>query len=190
MRLLIVDTETGGLDPTVHSILSLGATAYPYASGETPEFSVLVKETPFVVEHGALGVNKIDLVEHAKKAVPPAEAWFKFLEWIDAHKDFERCYGKLVLGGHNTPFDIGFMRRLHRLSGDTRPFDTLFSHRFDDTMTIGRYLARCGHPIERFGLADLLKHFGLKNDAAHTALADARATAQLLGAMVELGKRG
>lgn len=186
-RLLVIDTETGGLDPAVHSILSLGATVYPYTPGD-PEFSVLVKETPFVVEHGALGVNKIDLVEHATKAEGPAAAWFKFIDFVQTTSNLERCFGKFVLAGHNVPFDIGFLRRLHRLSGDTRAFDTLFSHRFDDTMTIGRYLARCGHPIERFGLADLLKHFGLKNDAAHTALADARATAQLLGAMVDVGR--
>ena len=183
-RLLVIDTETGGLDPAVHSILSLGATVYPYAPGD-PEFSVLVKETPFVVDAGALGVNKISLVEHHAGADDPAAAWFKFMDFVQTVSNLERLFGKFVLAGHNVPFDIGFLRRLHRLAGDTRPFDSLFSHRFEDTMTIGRFLARCGAPIKRFGLADLLEFFGLKNEAAHTALADARATAQLYGAMIE-----
>lgn len=189
MNLLVIDTETGGLDPTVHSVLSLGAVVYPYAPGAL-EFSELIKEQPFVVDGSALHVNKIDLAMHSRVAASPVAVWAAFLGFVRQQTGLFRVYGKVVLAGHNVPFDIGFLRRLHRLANDSTPFEEYFSHRFIDTMAIGLFMQLCGSPIKKLGLADLLTFFGLKNDAAHTALGDARATAMLLEKMRETAQVG
>lgn len=181
MRLLVIDTETGGLDPQVHSILSLGAVVYPYEPSVN-EFSEFILERPVVVDTKALEVNRIDLVEHGKRALSPEKAWEKFILFVNAQAGLHRLFGKVVLAGHNVPFDIGFLRRLHRLSGDQTPFEEYFSHRFVDTMAVGVFMQLCGY-VGKVGLADLLPVVGLKNDAQHTALGDARATAMLLEAM-------
>ena len=115
-----------------------------------------------------------------RSAVSPAAAWLDLMAFLASAPCLMRLYGKVVLGGHNIPFDLGFLQRLHRLAGEKRPFSDFFSHRFVDTMAIGGFAQLCGAYSGKLGLSDLLSAFGLKNDAAHTALADARATAQLL----------
>lgn len=181
MRLLVIDTETGGLDPQVHSILSLGAVVYPYEPSVN-EFSEFVLERPVVVDTKALEVNRINLVEHSTRALSPEKAWEKFLLFVNAQPGLFKLFGRVVLAGHNIPFDIGFLRRLHRLSGDQTPFDGYFSHRFVDTMAVGVFMQLCGYD-GKVGLKDLLPVFWLTNGAEHTALGDARATAMLLEAM-------
>jgi len=174
--MIVIDTETGGLDPGVHSILSLGACVYPQAPGG-PTFEMFVREDPMMVTAGALDVNDIDLRRAAEK---PVDVWDRFVSWV---RNVEGSTG-VILGGHNTPFDIGFLRRLARLAKGS--VDGIFSHRYVDTMTVARFFVLSGDlpSGHSCSLASLCATYSVVRTGEHTALGDALATRDLLTEMI------
>ena len=130
-KLLVIDTETGGIDPDRHSLLSIAAVVWADGRIES-EIQILVGEADVTVTARALEINRIDLVEHARGAVPPAEALSRLLEFVAEHFRLELESGEqVVLVGHNVAFDVGFLKRLCRLAGSD--FPAQFSHRMLDT---------------------------------------------------------
>lgn len=185
-KLLVIDTETGGLDPSRYSILSLGAVVWEGgALGET--FEVFVAEPDPAVEPEAMGVNGIDLAWLKEHGAAPREAVGLFQLFVERNFGGEGRGGKIQLAGHNVSFDVGFLKRLYRLAGSG--YDEVFSHRLLDTASVINFLIVAGRlPPGRTGLGPALKHFGIEVEAGrrHTALGDALATARLLNKTVEL----
>ena len=176
--IVIIDTETGGLNPASTSILSLGACLYPRPVNG-PIFSVEIEEEPMILTGGALRVNKINPGARDRVQSPP-DAWKAFTEWTAGHVSLRG----VVLGGHNTPFDIGFVKRLASLADSS--FELHFSHRYVDTMAVARFMAIAGlidqgHPCS---LSALCRTFKVINTAEHTALGDAIAARDLLVMMI------
>lgn len=187
-KLLVVDTETGGMDPQVHSILSLAGIIWEDGVIKA-EHEVLILEEPLVVTPQALEVNRINLVEHAKRALAPAEAINRFHTFIEASFTSTEAAinGGVVLVGHNVGFDIGFLRRLCTLT--KTPFERMFSHRSLDTASVLRFLHLLGKvPVSATSSSGGFAHFGIDvpQRQRHTALGDARATAELLSRMLAL----
>jgi len=186
-KLLVVDTETGGADPNRHSILSLAAVVWE--NGEIRgEVEILVAEGDLVVTARALEINRIDLVAHAREAVAPREALSLLLDFVAKHYRRELDEGEQVtLAGHNVGFDLGFLKRLCRLAG--AEFPSVFSHRVLDTASVLRFLSLTellpGKTVSSDGA---FEYFGIAIEAEtrHSALGDARATAQLLTRLVQL----
>ncbi len=189
-KLLVLDTESGGLDPLTHSLLSIGCVVWE-DNKLGPEIEILVREDPFVVTAKALEVNRIDLVEHAAKAVSPTGAQSKLASFVLTHFEAEIRYGtKVPIVAHNPEHDVGFIRRLFRIAETRTPYDTYFSHRKLDTASVLRYLSLTGKVPDTAVSSDgWIQHFGIKvpKSRRHTALGDARATAQLLTKLVGLG---
>lgn len=186
-KLLVVDTETGGIDPDRHSLLSLAAVVW--ADGRVEgEIEILVGEADVTVTARALEINGIDLVDHARRSVPPAEALAQLLGFVTKHFQVELAAGEqVVLVGHNVAFDVGFLRRLCRLAGAAYPGQ--FSHRMLDTASVLRFLSLAGFvPAKAVASTEAFAHFGVRIPAElrHTALGDARATADLLTRLVGL----
>jgi DNA polymerase III epsilon subunit-like protein len=186
-KLLVIDTETGGIDPDRHSLLSLAAAVWADGCLEG-EIEIFVAEPDITVTARALEINRIDLVEHARTAVPPAEALSRLLDFVADHFPAELAVGdQVVLVGHNVGFDIGFLRRLCRLAG--APFPALFSHRSLDTASVLRFLSLAGVvPPSAVASTEAFAFLGLcvPEELRHTALGDARATAELLTRLVDL----
>jgi DNA polymerase III epsilon subunit-like protein len=67
-KLLVIDTETGGLDASLHSLLELGAVVWKNGT-IIAETEIGILENPFVVTATGMAVNRIDLVTHAKTAM-------------------------------------------------------------------------------------------------------------------------
>lgn len=184
-KLLVIDTETGGLDPERHSLLSIAAVVWDdcHAVGE---IEILVAEPEVSVTAQAMEINRIDLVNHARHAVAPAHALQRLLEFATVHFAFELARrDQIVLAGHNVGFDIAFLRRLCRLAGADYP--RIFSHRSLDTASVLRFLSLCGRlPESAAASSEAFAHFGIAigEEARHTALGDARATAELLSRLV------
>jgi DNA polymerase-3 subunit epsilon len=186
-KLLVIDTETGGIDPDRHSLLSVAAVVW--ADGRIEgEIEILVGEADVTVTARALEINRIDLVEHARRAVPPAEALSHLLGFVAEHFRVELAGGEqVVLVGHNVGFDVGFLRRLCRLA--TSAFPAQFSHRMLDTASVLRFLSLAGFvPTSAVASTEAFAHFGVRipPELRHTALGDARATADLLTRLVGL----
>lgn len=185
-RLLIVDTETGGLDSQKHSILSLGAVVWD--SGVSIDtFEALIVESEIVADSEAIIVNKIDLDTHRLNGITPPEAVKQFMAFLEKNFGALGERAKIDLVGHNISFDAGFIRRLFSLANID--FENCFSHRMLDTAGILRFLILAGRlPLKGAGLSEALGHFGISvpQDKRHTALGDAVATAQLLNELLKL----
>jgi len=185
MRVLVLDTETGGLDPNVESILTLGMCVL---EGDDIIDGTLIKivEPEINAHPRALAVNGINLDEHRRTGVSPAQA-------VEQIREFVRGWGfgrSIVPAGHNVPFDLGFIRRLFRIAG--ADYSSVFSHRSIDTMAVAGTLALAGrlYGQPNIGLDALCKRFGItiRSGTTHDALEDARATARLLVRLVAMVK--
>lgn len=89
-----------------------------------------------------------------------------------------RFAGDAVLCGHNLRFDVGFLDRELRTSGHRLASPLLDTLRLARRLLAGR--------ADRLSLPDLCELFGTFQRPEHRALADARATGELLQRLLEL----
>jgi DNA polymerase-3 subunit epsilon len=184
--MLFLDTETGGLDPRRHSLLSLGLVV-----GDGPRVThsleILIRHEPYVVSGGGLKVNRIDLVRHSADALDPPAALAVLDVFLEQH--FPHRCSPIVLAGHNVGFDQAFLEAF--LESQGRTFEPRFSHRSGDTHSLAAGLRDAGRlPLENLGASALFAHFGIKvpEEKRHTALGDALATFELYWKLVEAMK--
>ena len=180
---LFFDTETGGLDPRRHSLLSLGLVA---GEGRAVKDSleILVRHEDYVVTAGGLKVNRIDLVRHHEAALPPLEALAALDAFLD--RNFEPQV-PIVLVGHNVTFDRAFLGAFLEAQG--RPLEPRFSHRIVDTHGLAAFLRDAGRlSLPRLNSTALFAHFGIHvpDEKRHTALGDALATFELYQRLTDL----
>ena len=184
--MLFLDTETGGLDPGRHSLLSLGLVV---GEGEqvVNSLEILVRHEPYVVSAGGLKVNRIDLVRHSEAALEPAMALTVLDVFLDQH--FPHRCKPITLAGHNIAFDQAFLRTF--LESQGRSLEPRFNHRTVDTHALAAGLRDAGRlPLEHLGSTALFEHFGIAvpDEKRHTALGDALATFELYWKLVGLMK--
>jgi DNA polymerase III subunit epsilon len=186
-RLLVIDTETGGVDPQIHSILSLAGIVWE-DGGLGAEFEVLIAEPVLTVTARALEINRIELTEHCKRAVTPAEALAQFKSFLTHNLSEElESRDKITLAGHNVNFDVGFLKRLCRFAG--AHFGDMFSHRTMDTAGLLRFLTLAQRlKLSGAGSTEAFEYFGIElpQGKRHTALGDATATALLLNKLIDI----
>jgi DNA polymerase-3 subunit epsilon len=185
-RLLFVDTETGGLDPFVCSLLSLGLVVWEdgVIRGKT---EIFVAEPEIVADAESRDIHGIDIVWLKSHGLPPAAAVDQLETFVATYFDFSLVPVSVPIAGHNVGFDISFLRRLYRLAG--RDYGQIFSHRTLDTAGILRFLSIAGVlQLEGAGSSAAFEHFGIAFGAyvRHSALGDAHATAVLFTKLVDL----
>ena len=195
-KTLILDTETGGLDASQQSILSLAGVVLDNHK-LVAEIEVYIAEPNIVAQQTALDINGIDIEWLRNAGMKPQAAVITFDAFLTKH------FGKrkVPYGGQNVCFDQGFLKRLYKLASDqtrTRcasqsplPFtnyESRFSHRTQDTMHVMRFLGEAGAlPFNTGSLDDAIAYFGIDTtgDKPHTALGDARRTAKVLSALMK-----
>lgn len=180
-KLLLIDTETGGLDPRIHSILSFAAVVIHDGAIEAFMYT-LVNEGPSIIsEDAALKVNGLTLEKIRAEGAGPLEA-VNTLEHMLSQNDMRRG---IIFAGHNVAFDIGFMKRLYGLAGKQDVFEKRFSHRSLCTQSAALLLMHAGrinpagNSVSLQSLVDMWA-IPLDREAGHDALNDARATAAVL----------
>lgn len=181
-RILILDTETGGLDPDQHSILTLGATVW-HKGKIFGEFHVEIAEPEIVAGEKALEINKIDIDRLRREGVSPHVAVSLLQSFIHEYY-YNGGDDKVILGGHNlSTFDVDFVKRLFVLAGVD--YEKVFSHRVMDTCGIIRFLVLAGVlPLKGAGSNEAFEYYGIKPKIPHHALYDAIATAELLNCLL------
>ena len=170
---VVVDLETTGGSPASSQITEIGAVKV--RGGETlGEFQTLVDPggpiPPFITV--LTGITEAMVVGAPRiEAVLPA-----FLEWAGP---------EAVLVAHNAPFDVGFLRAAAERQGLPWPgFDTL-----DTARLARRVLTRDEAPNCK--LSSLARLFRTDTEPCHRALADARATVDVLhGLLSRVGGLG
>ena len=183
-RLLFIDTETGGLDPDRHSLLSLAMVVWEDREIIDSQ-EILINDGILSVTEEALSVNRIDIDQHKLTAIPPSLAIEEILQFTGKHFHGEE---KITLAGHNVHFDISFLRSF--FSGNNRDFSLYFSHRIIDTSSILHYLFLAGHIKQKaISSDDAFDLLGIEVSGRHTAIGDAIATALLFTRLLLLTKK-
>lgn len=173
--IVVIDTEAGGLDPLVHSLLSVGL-----VSGEGDRVTeFFVREPEVVVSTSGMAVNRIDLAQVEAEGLSPAAA-------CDALEAFLAPIERPMLAGHNIAFDLAYLRRLYHLAGRAMPKS--MAHRTVDTHSLMWALRIRGRlPAHVTGSDAAFAHFEIAppTEARHTALGDALATRLLVERLLE-----
>ncbi|WP_164473457.1 3'-5' exonuclease [Deinococcus psychrotolerans] len=172
--LIFLDTETGGRDPKRHPLLTIGLVTLGLDGQISRPLHLLVKHDHYEVETGAMEVNGIDLEAHDAAAQPPEAV-------AAALREYAAEVGRVMLGGHNFNFDLGFLRPL---LPDLRK---VFRSGYVDTKLSAQFLIHAGVLPYQIGtpLSQLTEHFGIEY-AAHNALEDAAATAKVYVELLKL----
>jgi DNA polymerase III subunit epsilon len=165
---VVVDLETTGLRPGQSGICEIGAVRLRGFEVEA-EFETLV-DPGQPIAAGASAVTGLRN-EHLRGAPRPAEAVRSFLAFA----------GDAVLVAHNARFDLAFLdRETERLTGSRIGSPVVDTVRLARRLLAGR--------VAGFGLGQLAWFLGTEERPCHRALPDARATAELLLALIGLAQ--
>jgi DNA polymerase-3 subunit epsilon len=163
---VVVDVETTGWSPTTDGITEIGAVRL--SGGEVrEEFAGLINPgQPIPPDIVAL----TGITDAMVAPAPPVGAVLpSFLEFAAG----------AVLTAHNAPFDVGFLSAACAGTGRRWPGPPVL-----DTVTLARLLLT-DDEVPNCKLATLADFFGVTALPHHRALADARATAGVLAALLD-----
>lgn len=180
-RLLFIDTETGGLDPEKHSLLSVGFVVWDSIIGNCYSAEYRIKNDNYQVTKTAQKINKLTDVDFNDAVAPQ----ILIKEFESVKESYFSDYTAIPLAGHNTQFDVQFIKKMFK--DNHRSFDNIFLHRIVDTYSILKFLQDGGIIKDEINSsAQAFKFFGITVEGRHTALGDAKATMQLYERMIQL----
>lgn len=184
MRLLFIDTETGGLNPREDALLSVGLVVWEDGKVlASRDWKIKSGDKNYCIS--ALNINNIDIKEHNSVACEPEVAAFEIIEFIDEWFPTKAA----TLAGHNVSFDRDFLQTLIE-EYTCHEFGAMISHRLCDTMSILNFIVACGKlPPEVLSSDGAFKYFGIAIKDRHTALGDAEGTVHLFNKLSEFLKR-
>ncbi len=108
--------------------------------------------------------------------------WLFAVDLEQAMKDFGEKVKSATFVAHNLAFDYPFVQRAFVDAGIPNPMH------YAKLDTISIAFARLYHKeeVQAFSLGSLCEFLGIKNEKAHTALADAKATFELYKKLLEI----
>lgn len=174
---LFLDNEMGGLDKEKHSLLTV------YLMMTDDNYNVLgdlylylkPDDGIYKVVADAMAINKIDLVEHDKKAIFYKQGGSQLYNWLKQSTDNGRVKATVV--GHGVYGDVEWI--IHHLIS-RGSWETFTSYRKLDTSAVAQFLKSVDMFPETVSgsLVSLAKYFGVPVDenAAHDAKYDTELT--------------
>lgn len=181
--MVVIDTETGGLDPSQHSLLTVALIV-------TRNLEIIaskewhLKHEDYRTTERALEINGIDIEAHDASATPATVAISDMLDFMNHHRLPEE---RIVLIGQNTIFDKQFLEAAVEQSGHMERYRSIVSQRYIDLMSITAFLNLSGHiKTDNLGLDAVISSLDIQREQRHSALGDARMT---LKALVEMYKQ-
>ena len=183
--IVVIDTETGGLDPLHHSLLTVALIV-------TRNLEIIsskewhLKHEDYHTTERALEINGIDIEMHDASATPAAEAISDMLDFLDHHRLPEE---RVVFFGQNTIFDKQFLEEAVEQSGHIKRYRSIVSHRYIDLMSITAFLNLTNHiKTNNLGLDAVITSLGVEQEQRHSALGDAHMTFKALVSMYKILK--
>ena len=180
-----IDTETGGfgVDKSLLTLsivlLNENLQVVPYG---TFDIGLIPDDRVYKVDPEALAVNKINLVELAKTALPYKEAKSVLYDYLLKHSNCGKV--KLIPIGKQVTGDI---LKIQQCLISKNSWEQFVSYQVLDVSSIFRFLQLLKvYPKEMGGsLKELLAYYNLDSSNQHNALADAFYTVQVLEKMME-----
>lgn len=168
-KYISLDVESGGIG-LQYSLLTAYFAILDENLNITADLNLLVKPDDGIyhITPRAMEINKINLIEHDKVAIPYKKAGtllYKFLEG-------NRGEHSLVSLGHGVCFDIDFICDKLISKGSWNAF---ISHHYLDTCVIAKFLQDCGSIAKEqsLSLSNLREYFNIKIDGmSHDAKVD------------------
>lgn len=180
-NLLVLDLETTGRDPEIHSTIEIGAVLLDrHTLEEIDSWSAVIRRQE------RNGTDRKAMLLHGRS-----------LAEIESGKDAGEAIRELLdrfgtdylIAGWNVGFDVQFLRALLRKTGHSDVFDKIDYHRVD-VWAIAQFLKSIGvFKKDVSSLSCLCEELGLTRVRAHSGLEDARATAAALRRLVEMSSR-
>jgi DNA polymerase III epsilon subunit-like protein len=184
----VTDIETTGLDSHLHDIIELSM----YRLSDDAQKTWCIKPLNFeTIDPASLRINghKLEDITHKTK-----EGRERYMEASAAIIDIENWMAddglpaeKRFLIGQNVGFDKDRLEQLWIKLGSKDSFP--IGRRMIDTMVMELFFDYCkGDFAEGYSLKNLVKKYGVKNEKAHTAAADVKATKEVFDKQVEYFK--
>ncbi len=185
-KFIAFDNETGGVAPET-SLLTVYFAILDENLNQIDELDLILKPNdgkPYVVEAGGLEVNKINLIEHDKKAITYSEGGQLLVKLLRKHAS--GAGEKLTPLGHNVPFDIAGVNN-HLLGAKT--WNQFVSYKIQDTQQNASFLQRKGMlPADMsVRLQTLIEYFNVKVEGElHTSKYDTLCTVEVYKALLKV----
>lgn len=184
----VTDIETTGLDSHVHDVIELSMYRLGDDSQKTWCFKPL---NPDHIEAAALRINghKLEDLLHKTKEgreryLDPNQALVDVENWMA--EDGKPAENRFLVG-QNVGFDKDRLEQLWIKCNSKDSFP--IGRRMIDTMILELFFDYCqGQFAEGYSLNNIIKKYGVKNDKAHTAAADVKATKEVFEKQVEFFK--
>jgi DNA polymerase III alpha subunit (gram-positive type) len=180
-----LDCESSGLDPVKNDIIELSI----YKMADDTQKTWCIKPINFdSIEPAALRINghKLEDLKGETKFgrdtyLDPNKAIVEIENWLaeDNVPASNRC-----MVGQNVNFDKSMMEQLWLKCNASDSFP--FGRRFMDTMVMALMIDCVENNFsESYSLSSLTKKYGVKNDRAHSAAADTKATKEVFIKQIE-----
>ena len=187
MKILFIDTETGGVDPKISALIQLSGIVR-IDKKDVEEFNFFIR--PF--EHSevspeALKVQGRTLEDlKSEKYISEEKAYFYFKKILDKYVNKYDKNDKFIIAGYNVKFDIEILQALFKRQKDNYLFSYISSNILDPLPCIGMLqLCEILPVLENNKLETWCKYFGIEF-SAHDSLEDIRATKQLIFKIAKL----
>jgi hypothetical protein len=187
--LLLLDTETGGLDENETSLLTFYGKILDTNFKSIDSLSVKMKENDgrVLVNRAAIKKNKLNLETHVKEAVTYDKARAVIGNWLIKHTQNRRSV--LIPVAHNLEFDKRFLTA----KGVIPSWETIFGRDSICTKQLVTFLRLIGL-IQMEDLSTSLEkvaaHFNINTDNAHDAKIDVEMMEQILLIACKLALEG
>ena len=166
---LVIDLETGGLNPKTDAVCSVSAKKY----GEGFK-TWYIKPYNKKYNEKAMQINGLTEEDLKEQGVTTLEFISQFIGFLYNNFDYDETTKKfkqnIKLLGHNVKFDMGFLRKLLPL------YDFYFSYHHKDTMIVAEFLRDAGlFKSSSLSLVEVYKHLFGEDKltfCAHSSVAD------------------
>lgn len=183
-KVLWFDLETTGTNPDRHGIIQFaglaeidGVVAEAFELKMQPHDGAVIDDEALEVS----GTSRDDLATFT----PNEEAYRQIDEFLSRHVSRYDRDDKFYPAGYNVRFDLEFLGRMFRRY-DQYGLGSFINWRSIDPqplLNIMEYMGRA--PLPNHRLQTVCDHFGVRLDNAHDALADIKATRELMQLLLE-----
>lgn len=184
---IALDNETGGVTDDTSLLTSyLVILDQNFQVIDELELAMKPKDGIYHVNGEAMGVNKINIVEHDKVAITYQQAGTKLYDFLKKHTNNGAT--KLIPWGHNVNFDIiGLQNNIITKNS----WNHFVSYRVIDSGVIAQVMKIIGLlPDDNKGsLEHLASFFKLEHGILHTAKADTLLTVEVIKCTIKLLRR-